>query len=99
MLRSDGTYRIYRIQHRKLNSDRWIYSDLDVFGWPNGFAADTDSKCWNETGVCGTYDKRLADDGLLWIAAENPGVTFRLVEVMISQRTIDHDEYVVMRAS
>lgn len=68
MLRKDGTFTFYKIQHQQTDGE-WVYS---IYGTP-----DTNSKakpcpdtftasgrCWQETGEHGVYDKRNALVGL-----------------------------------
>ncbi len=84
MLRRDGEYEIYRIQHGTLNGG-WVDSNLDHFGEPKGFSAD--GACWQRTGVIGTFSVGEARDGLAWIREKNPHVQFRLVLVKVGQKT------------
>jgi hypothetical protein len=101
MIRTDGTFTIYRIQHRTPGG-RWTFSNFDHFGHPPGFTAS--EPCWQQTGVMGTFDREVAVKALRWI--QNPkrvvrrvehweeieyrfGISheFRLVVVEITQRT------------
>lgn len=100
MLRTDGTFIIYRIQHKGksgVNRDRWHYSSFDAFGTPPGFSAS--DTCWQQTGIYGTFSRNVALKGLAWIRkakrydwrdytqVSNADTKFRLVMVQISQRT------------
>ncbi len=85
MLRCDGSFLIYKIQHDYHEDGEWTYSNFDTFGTPPGFSAS--SECWQKTGIHGTFDKIVARDGLFWIRHKNPGTKFRLVSVVISQIT------------
>jgi hypothetical protein len=84
MVRTDGKYQIYRIQHRQTDGE-WKYSSFDHFGTPAGMGAS--DACWQETGVLGTYDAETARKGLLWLRKRHPGATFRMVMVQIMQMT------------
>ena len=97
MLRKDGIYEIYMIQHQQKDS-KWVYS---IFGTPTvadikkGFNASGD--CWQITGIEGTFDFETAKEGLIK-ASENilkqymngdlkQILPLRLVKVIISQTT------------
>ncbi len=90
MIRNDGLYTIYRIQHQEKKPKKWVFSSLDSFGAPPGFDACGD--CWQETGEHGVFTIKEARKGLNWIRKENkkerPEIQFRLVQVIISQKTI-----------
>lgn len=90
MLRTDGCYKIYRIQHKQ-EDGKWVYSSFDHFGYPGdwrskeGFSAC--GNCWQETGVEGTYNRELAIKGAKELAAKHK-MNFRVVWVVLSQQTI-----------
>lgn len=90
MLRKDGVYLFYMIQHSQDGID-WTYSSLDYFGHPKGFTAS--DKCWQQTGMHGTFDRQEAIDGCCWISERHPKVKFRVVVVAMSQiaRPILHE--------
>lgn len=75
MLRRDGVYVVYRIQHYEPHSKQWVYSNFDHFGTPKGFSAA--DPCWQQTGIHGVFDEATACAGLKWIS--NP------------KRRFDHD--------
>lgn len=72
MVRSDGTYKFYKIQHQWKEGGEWVFS---AYGQP-----ETNSKpkkgsgisdtftasgyCWQETGEHGVFDLRNAKTGL-----------------------------------
>jgi hypothetical protein len=85
MVRKDGLYSIYRIQ--RIGADKqWHYPNLDVFGYPDGFNASGD--CWQITGIHGVFEKKKAIKGLKKLQSENKKDKFRMVLVIISQKTI-----------
>ncbi len=85
MIRNDGTFRIYCIQHEQLHNGAWLHSSVDYFGCPEGFNAS--GKCWQRTGVHGVFNLKQARLGLAWIQARWPGRSFRLVRITITQTT------------
>lgn len=86
MLRSDGKFEFYQIQHRISPYRRWVTSNLDHFGVPPGFEAN--SACWQKTGRHGTFDLGEGILGLDWIRKRNEGNTFRLVLMKVWQTTL-----------
>jgi len=87
----DGTYVIYRIQHYVEKMKKWDFSNLDHFGYPDGFSAS--GECWQKTGVHGCFLPNRAKEGLKWIQKVNRiGLDkhrkFRLVCVITSQTTV-----------
>lgn len=89
MLSRDGDFNIFVIEHESSYSDgkRWALSSFDHFGTPKGFSAS--DKCWQETGVRGTYNRRTAVAGLQWIATKWPDHSFRLKLVKIGQHSTE----------
>lgn len=106
MLRNDGFYTIYILQHRYNQLGKWTQSgsgfNMNVptelrfskkasTGWGGSrepFASFTAcGKCWQETGVQGTYDVDIAQKLLSIVAEYNPGHAFRIAQVTISQQT------------
>lgn len=89
MLRNDGKYTIFVIQHEqpeKGKESTWVYSNLDVFGYPEGFSASDD--CWQKTGIHGTFDAEQAMEGLSELRKKNKDKhRFRLALVRITQIT------------
>jgi hypothetical protein len=96
LLRTDGTYTIYRIQH-KGRDGKWHGTSFDYFGTPPSFSAV--NRCWQKTGVHGALSRSEAMLGLRWIRKHNrydwssgqmrrnTDTKFRLVMVEISQKT------------
>ena len=82
MLRNNGEYLIYYIQHEQ-DDGKWVGSNLDVFGYPPGFCS-TD-ECWQKTNIHGTFNAKVAYDGLKSLRSKHPKTNFRLVIVSISQ--------------
>lgn len=90
MLRYDGDYVIYTIQHWVPNGvgrkvAQWDWTSFDHFGHVDGMTAN--DRCWQETGIDGTYDPDIADAGLANISARHPKRKFRIVSVHITQIT------------
>ena len=90
-MREDGLYAIYQIQHYVERTKKWDFSNLDHFGYPEGFGARGD--CWQETGVHGCFDLKTAQKGLDWIQKVNrigldKDRKFRLVLVVTSRKTL-----------
>lgn len=99
MLRNDGKYEIYMIQHLAEvgafghTKSEWHFSNFDHFGTPvctgvcadKGFSASGD--CWQETGIHGTFDMEIGLQGLRWIADKHRGIKFRLVKLTLTRQT------------
>jgi len=98
MIRTDGSYCIYTIQHDYHKDGKWVMSNLDTFGvppypawkrtmpFPDCFNAV--GRCWQETGIRGVYGIDVAIEGLKWIREKNPNMLFRLAVVYIKQDTV-----------
>lgn len=88
MLRTDGAWVIYKIQHYYVDRRKdgiWNDSSLDHFGYPPGFTAS--SPCWQETGIYGTFDDLVARDGLHWIRKKHFDNKFRIVKIIVSKNS------------
>jgi hypothetical protein len=86
MLRKDGKYQVFMIQHQQPKGN-WCFSSFDYFGTPNrGFSAS--GACWQETGIRGTFDDIEARDGLAWIREKHAEHKFRVVRLIITQKTL-----------
>ena len=95
MIRNDGTYTIYQIQHQQ-SDKKWVFTNLDtlekpfsredIFSEPwRSFTAC--GECWQETGEHGCYDLKTSILFLLNIIERSPKKKFRLVKVSITQKT------------
>ena len=98
MLRTDGLYGIYKIQHFQRGTDRFVGSSFDYFGdacWKTGkhvAMADkscmcSNGRCWQITGVHGTFRAASARWILRWLRLKHPTYEFRIVKVTVSQKT------------
>lgn len=88
MLRNDGLYTIFCIQHYVPEYGKpgaWVGSNLDHFHYPEGFNAS--GECWQQTGVTGTFDQVEAIAGWKWLREKWPETQFRVVCVTASQHT------------
>lgn len=91
MIRKDGTYIFYKVQH--LQKDRWVYSNFDVFCKDLNFKDDpyrsftAIGECWQEIGEYGCYDFSISLLFLKQISKAWPAFQFRLVKVQITQKT------------
>jgi hypothetical protein len=83
-MRNDGEATIYQIQHQN-NVHEWVGSNFDHFGTPEGFKAS--DKCWQETGIQGTYDEEQGINGVAELANKHRGTTFRLIKRFYVQKT------------
>ena len=83
MIKKDGQYLFYKIQHLQDNG-KWVFSSLDAFGTPHK-AFSASGKCWQEIGEHGTYYMSIAIKAREKISKENPEYKFRIVEVAIRQ--------------
>jgi len=103
MIRNDGEYTIYIIQHK--------YKDPKDENWYNSGSCDAFIKvetrkqwdkivynepfrsihasgdCWQETGIQGTYDFDKAQQVMIQVAQWNPGREFRVAQLNIKQET------------
>jgi len=95
MIRNDGTYTIYKIQHQQ-SDKKWVFTNLDAlegslsqeetFSEPwKSFTAC--GECWQETGEHGCYDLKTAFLVLLNVIQLSPKRKFRIVKVYITQKT------------
>lgn len=81
MLRTDGTYTIYFIQHQYGDNPKWANSIENE----ELFTACDD--CWQETGVMGTYDLEEAKRAFGEVVSRlDQKRTFRLAQMDISQK-------------
>lgn len=67
MLRNDGSYHFYKIQHQQKDGE-WVYS---IYGTPEidkesglGDKFTASGYCWQQTGEHGVYDIKKAKIGL-----------------------------------
>jgi len=80
MIRNDGIYTIYMIQHQWKDKPRWETSIENIMLFP---ASDT---CWQQTGVHGTYSEEKAKEAFRKLVP-NANQTYRIAKVSISQKT------------
>lgn len=103
MLRNDGVYKIYRIQHQQRSNNEWVYS---IYGSPDTNSKTTPCRdtftasglCWQKTGIHGVYDIRNARTGLknarknifkdIKNGTQKTKLKLRLVCVELKQETI-----------
>lgn len=83
-MRSDGTAVVYQIEHQQKDGS-WVKSNLDHFGYPEGFDASDD--CWQKTGIHGVFKPAEAKCGLKRIRAKNVDHLFRIVLVTYQRKT------------
>ena len=80
MVRTDGKYQIFKIEHQWNGSAKWSSSIENVSEFP------PTSDCWQQTGVHGTFDLEEAKDSFKKIVSiPNEVRKFRLVRVTIEQ--------------
>jgi hypothetical protein len=84
MIRKDGTYTIYRLEHEQKDG-KWTSSSLDHFGYPPGF--DAGGECWQTTGITGVLNYEEAVAGLHYLCDKHRGQAFRIAVVKITQVT------------
>ncbi len=103
MLRHDGTYKIYRIQHRYRKRGDWTFSGDSLFanvpprlrftGRTYGehrspfLEFGASGDVWQQTGIHGTYSYGVARRMLELVAQHNEKHSFRIVLILISQET------------
>lgn len=92
MLFNDGAYQIYIIQHPNSRGG-WVMSSLGHFGLrdvdlrgDDGFLAS--GKCWQTTGMEGTFELEKARRVIAKLRELNPDRVFRIAQVNIMQQTI-----------
>lgn len=74
MLRTDGKFSIYVIEHQWNNNNKWVMSI------ENEWYFKSTNICWYETGIHGTYDLEEAKAALKeCINLKDPNREFRLV--------------------
>ena len=82
MLRNDGDYTIYMIQHDWQNDNDWAYSIENEWYFPQS------CDCWPLTGEHGTFDIEEAKVAFeKTVAKQDKNRRFRLVRVDIIQST------------
>ena len=82
MIRTDGTFTIYRLQHNWQGKGIWTYSI------ENDELFNASSDCWQITGVSGTFDLEHAKKALGEVVSRlDKNRVFRLVKVTIKQET------------
>jgi hypothetical protein len=85
MVRNDGNYVIYLIQHKE-RSGRWVRSI------ENERYFKASDECWQITGIHGTFDLEHAKKVYEHIInIEEEGNIYRIVKVTINQKTEDVD--------
>lgn len=97
MLRNDGKYTIYTIQHQDKKGE-WHSSNIDSFEPKEGRWSSDGSKelppwrhfgangeCWQQTGVHGTFEVDDARQLLCLLRKHNKNQQFRVVAVDIWQ--------------
>ena len=99
MLRVDGCFSFYRIQHLvgtlphrmgkvyRAGDKTWSYSNFDTLGYPSD-AFNTLGDCWQKLGVFGTFNFTHVEPALEVMSRKNPGVEFRVVRVNVMQQTM-----------
>ena len=100
MIRTDGKFKFYKIQHQQPSDKKWVFS---IYGEPK-VNSKTDmftasGQCWQYTGEHGVFDIRNARVGLknakkdvLRDVRKNPqrnqNLKLRIVLVEVEQKTI-----------
>jgi len=86
MLRTEGKFTIYRIEHLWKDANQFVSPPRWVSSIENEEFFPASEKCWQETGVHGTYDLEEAKEVYeKLVAGQDPNRKFRLVRVTISQ--------------
>lgn len=82
MIRNDGKYEIYRLQHLWNHRTKWVGSiENEEFFKASG-------ECWQQTGIHGTFDFDEAKKAFEEVVSRlEKNRKFRLVKVTISQST------------
>lgn len=79
MIRTEGKFSIYRIEHQWENKSEWTSSiENEQYFRSSG-------ECWQQTGVHGTYDLEEAKQVFGKVAQSDKRRKFRLVCVTIEQ--------------
>ena len=80
MIRTEGKFSIYRIEHQWKGKSEWVSSIENEQYFP------ASGNCWQQTGVHGTYDLEEAKEAFGKVVAQlDKNRKFRLVRVMIEQ--------------
>lgn len=101
MIRTDGEFVIYIIQHKYLKKGKWTYSAAagnffpDYYDNKEGWyylksfqkCVDACQDCWQQTGIHGSYSKLLVIAFCDALTKLNPKHEFRAAELKISQAT------------
>jgi hypothetical protein len=87
MLKKDGDFIIYKIQH--LSNSEWHYSSFDHFFVKSdeyhSFLAS--GECWQTTNIIGVFDVDIARIVRNQLAEKYKDYKFRVVKITISQKT------------
>ena len=82
MLRTDGSYCIYKIQHSWKRGEEWVFSIENEEYFP------ASNKCWQITGVHGTFSLEEAKTAYgRAVSKLDKNRKFRLVCINIDQTT------------
>jgi len=100
MLRKDGKYTFYKIQHQWSPTSEWVYSSYVDYAKTNSETCDSftaSGNCWQLIGEHGVFDIRNARTGLKhakeavvrdFVANKLPRVIeLRLVRITVTQTT------------
>jgi hypothetical protein len=95
MLRNDGSFEIYILEHKTKDGKEWHGSGDGAY-FCKGKCTFTDEpcrsftaggRCWQVTGVHGTFEKKIALKMLMLVACESPKRKFRIKRVTIHQKS------------
>jgi hypothetical protein len=95
MLRQDGSFEIYILEHQTKDGKEWHGSgDGEHFCNNKGTFRDEPrrsfnalGRCWQVTGVHGCFEKKMAMKMVMLVACENPDRKFRIKRVTIHQES------------
>lgn len=93
MLRHDGDFVIYILQHQFRKTGEWANSgdgeqfckNKKPFTEEPRRSFNACGSCWQQTGVQGSFDKKIAFKMMILCACETPKHNYRIKQVTISQ--------------
>jgi hypothetical protein len=94
MLRNDGEYTIYILQHfwdewcNSGDGEQWCNKNGDFRKDPRR-AFNANGPCWQKTGIHGCFDFDVAQHMLNLVASSTPGRKFRICKLEIKQQTTE----------
>ncbi len=97
MLRRDGNYKFYCIQHlwERREESKWAFSgyvewaEQAIGDWKGASAFSACGEVWQSIGVHGTHDQSYALALCSWLSHNKPEHRFRVVLCQVTQKVTE----------